>query len=125
MVGHQESCLCQQQMQAESVYQCASAKSPEQCEHLQQEYICIIVKSNKYQIHLFQQKKKYSFGNQNRIETKTQVWSSGLHLSEKIIRLLSPKPTRNMDMTKNEIISQLQEWANGYVACDSVKMMAK
>lgn len=58
MVGHQESCLCQQQMQAESVYQCATAKTPEQCEHLQQEYIYIIVKSNKYQIHLFQQKKK-------------------------------------------------------------------
>lgn len=61
MVGHQESCLCQEQMQAESVYQCASAKTPEQCEHLQQEYIYIIVKSNKYQIHLFQQKKLYIY----------------------------------------------------------------
>lgn len=57
MVGHEGPCLCQQQMQAESVYQFAIVKTPEKCVHLQQEYIHIIIKSNKYQIHLFQKKK--------------------------------------------------------------------
>lgn len=44
-------------MQTESVYQCAIAETPEQYEHLQQEYMHIIIKSNNYQIHLFQQNK--------------------------------------------------------------------
>lgn len=90
-------------MQAESVYQFAIVKTPEKCGHLQQEYIQIIIKSNKYQIHLFQQK-KISFGKQNRIKTKTQVCSFLLHLSEKIIKSLFLKPTTKLSITKKAAI---------------------